>query len=151
MILIRATVALAIVAALAGCATQAVPTAQKDPATASAAATATPKTPPPPSLSTAQQQAVIAAKGYLGMGGFSYQGLIEQLSSSSGDGFSVADATTAANSLTVDYNAQAVTAAQGYMKMGGFSHASMVEQLTSANGDKFTPEQAEFAATKVGL
>ena len=109
-------------------------------------------TPTGPTLTTSQQQAVTAAKGYLSMGsGFSYQGLIDQLTSSAGNGFSVADATAAVTLLNVDYNAQAVLSAQGYMKMGGFSHASLVEQLSSASGAQFTPAQAEYAATKVGL
>ena len=116
------------------------------------AASAKPAAPAGPTLTVSQAQAVIAAKGYLSMGaGFSYQGLIDQLSSAYGNGFSVADATTAVNSLNADYNAQAVIAAKGYLAMGGFSHASLVAQLVSAYGNKFTPEQAEFAATQVGL
>ena len=83
--------------------------------------------------------------------GFSYQGLIDQLSSANGNAFSVPDATAAVDSLKADYNAQAVFAAKGYMAMGGFSHASLVSQLTSPSGNKFTPEQAEYATTKVGL
>jgi hypothetical protein len=111
-----------------------------------------PPTPARPTLTISQQQAVIAAKGYLNLdGGFSYQGLIDQLSSSAGDGFSVADATAAVIVLNVDYNAQAVLSAQGYMKIGGFSHASLVEQLSSAAGEQFTAAQAEYAATQVGL
>jgi hypothetical protein len=111
---------------------------------------AAPAAPAGPALSVSQQQAAIAAKGYLMMG-FSYQGLIDQLSSTYGNGFSVPDATAAVNSLNADYNAQAVLAAKGYMSMGGFSHASLVAQLTSSYGNKFTPEQAEYATTQVGL
>lgn len=109
-------------------------------------------TPAGPALTVSQQQAVIAANGYLRLGGgFSYQGLIDQLSSPYGNGFSVADATVAVNSLNADYNAQAVLAAKGYLSLGGFSHASLVEQLTSSYGNKFTVAQAEYAATQVGL
>lgn len=112
-----------------------------------------PAAPAAPALSVSQQQAVAAAKSYLNIGsGFSYQGLIDQLTSSYGNGFSVADATAAVDSLNADYNAQAVLAAKGYLAIGsGFSHASLVAQLTSAYGNKFTPEQAEYAATQVGL
>jgi hypothetical protein len=107
---------------------------------------------PTANVPVAQQQATTAAKGYLALGsGFSRQGLIAQLSSSAGNGFSVADATTAVDSLKVDYNAQAVLAAKGYIKMGGFSHQSLVQQLSATTGSQFTPEQSEYAATQVGL
>jgi hypothetical protein len=146
---ITLTLALIVGLALTGCTTTT--TAGTTVANTPAASSASP-TPTGPTLTTSQQQAVIAAKGYLTMGsGFSYQGLIDQLSSSAGSGFSVADATAAVTVLNVDYNAQAVLSAQGYMKIGGFSHASLVEQLSSAAGAQFTPAQAEYAATKVGL
>lgn len=114
---------------------------------------ATAAAPSGPVLSVAQQQAVVAATGYLSDGqGFSYQGLIDQLSSPYGNSFSVADATAAVNALNPDWNAQAVIAAKGYLSSGmGFSHASLVDQLTSAYGNKFTPEQAEYAVSQVGL
>lgn len=110
-------------------------------------------TPAGPQLSVVQQQAIIAAQGYLASGmGFSRQGLIDQLSSPYGNGFAVADATAAVDSLNPDWNAQAVLAAKGYLSSGqGFSHQSLVEQLTSEYGNKFTPEQAEYATGQVGL
>lgn len=110
-------------------------------------------TPAGPVLSVAQQQALLAAKGYLTSGmGFSYQGLIDQLTSPYGNGFAAADATAAVDSLHADWNAQAVIAAKGYLSSGqGFSHQSLVEQLSSPYGNKFTPEQAEYAASQVGL
>lgn len=110
-------------------------------------------TPAAPQFSVAQQQAIIAAEGYLSSGmGFSRQGLIDQLSSPYGNGFAVADATAAVDSVNADWNAQAVIAAKGYLASGqGFSHQSLVEQLTSEYGNKFTPEQAEYAAGQVGL
>lgn len=147
------TLAAAIVFLLAGCASTVATTAQTpDPgALATASSPSADTTPAGPSLTVAQKQAVLAAQGYLNIGGFSYQGLIDQLSSTAGNGFSVADATAAVDSLNADYNAQAVLAAQGYLKIGGFSHASMVEQLSSSAGNKFTPAQAEYATTKVGL
>lgn len=116
-------------------------------------APAAPQKPAGPTLTASQEQAVIAAQGYLDGGmGFSYQGLIDQLSSSYGNGFSVADATAAVNSLHVDYNAQALLAAKGYLSDGqGFSHASLVAQLDSAYGNKFTVAQAEAAVTAAGL
>jgi hypothetical protein len=98
------------------------------------------------------QQAVEAAKGYLTMGtGFSEQGLLSQLTSSAGSGFTQAQAEYAINNLHPDWNAQAVEAAKGYMQIGGFSRASLIEQLTSSFGSGFTEAQAEYAANKVGL
>ncbi len=98
------------------------------------------------------QQAMDAAQGYLGMGsGFSEQGLLKQLTSSYGAGFTEAQAEYAINQLHPDWNAQAVDAAKGYMQMGGFSRASLIQQLTSSYGAGFTEAQAEYAATQVGL
>lgn len=51
-------------------------------------------------MTTAQQQAVDAAQGYLSMGqGFSYQGLLQQLTSIAGSGFTEAQAEYAANQV----------------------------------------------------
>jgi hypothetical protein len=109
--------------------------------------------PAAPPLSVSQEQALIAARGYLADGqGFSYQGLIDQLSSTYGNGFSVPDATAAVNLLNADWNAQAVIAARGYLESGeGFSHESLVDQLSSPYGNQFTAAQAEYAVTQVGL
>ena len=97
-------------------------------------------------------QAVDAGQGYLSGGqGFSDQGLLQQLTSSAGDGFTEAQAEYAINSLHPDWDAQAVDAAKGYMQMGGFSQASLIQQLTSSAGNGFTQAQAEYAASQVGL
>ncbi|HEU5392657.1 MAG TPA: Ltp family lipoprotein [Streptosporangiaceae bacterium] len=98
------------------------------------------------------QQAADAAQGYLSVGqGFSEQGLLQQLTSSAGSGFTQAQAEYAINHSHPDWDAQAVDAAKGYMQMGGFSRASLIEQLTSSAGNGFTQAQAEYAASKVGL
>jgi hypothetical protein len=98
------------------------------------------------------QQAVAAANGYLSDGnGFSEQGLLQQLTSSAGAGFTEAQAEYAISSLNPDWDAQAVDAAKGYMQMGGFSQASLIQQLTSSAGNGFTQAQAEYAASQVGL
>jgi len=114
---------------------------------------AKPSAPAGPVLSVSQQQAFLAAKGYLATGmGFSHQGLIDQLSSSYGSGFSVPDATVAVDALGADWNAQAVISAKGYIATGmGFSHQGLIDQLSSAYGGKFTPEQAAYAVAQVGL
>jgi hypothetical protein len=70
------------------------------PATPTSSAPATPASSAPagPSMTTAQQQAVDAAEGYLSEGqGFSQQGLQGQLTSSAGNGFSKSDAEFAIN------------------------------------------------------
>jgi Host cell surface-exposed lipoprotein len=98
------------------------------------------------------QQAVGAANGYLGIGtGFSEQGLLKQLTSSAGNGFTEAQAEYAVNHVHPDWDAQAVDAAKGYMQIGGFSRASLIQQLTSSYGSGFTEAQAEYAASQVGL
>ena len=88
-----------------------------------------------------------AAEQYLDFGGFSRQGLIDQLSSDYGDQYPVEVATAAVDSLNVDYNAEAVEAAESYLEFQPFSHAGLVDQLSSEYGDKFTREQAEYAAS----
>jgi hypothetical protein len=97
-------------------------------------------------------QAVDAANDYLSGGqGFSDQGLLQQLTSSAGNGFTQAQAEYAINDLHPDWDAQAVDAAKGYMKIGGFSQAGLIQQLTSSAGNGFSQAQAEYAASKVGL
>jgi 3-oxoacyl-ACP reductase-like protein len=103
-------------------------------------------------MTTAQQQAVEAAQNYLALGqGFSYEGLLQQLTSSSGSGFANSDAEFAINYLNPNWDQQAVEAAQGYLKLGGFSRDSLIQQLTSSAGGGFTQAQAEYAVSKVGL
>jgi hypothetical protein len=102
-------------------------------------------------MTVEQQQAVESAQSYLAMGGFSRAGLIEQLSSSAGEGFPKAIAIFAVDHVQVDWNEQAVESAKNYLKMGGFSRASLIEQLSSPSGEGFTRAQAVYAANQVGL
>lgn len=102
------------------------------------------------SLSGPQKNAVRSANSYLDMTGFSRDGLIDQLSSPYGDGYSVGDATTAVDSLSVDWNAQAVRSAQQYLSMMGFSCSGLIEQLSSDAGDKYTVGQATHGAQQSG-
>jgi len=61
---------------------------------------AAPTTPAAPAMTVAEQQAVTAAQQYLSLGsGFSAYSLNQQLTSSSGSGFSQADAQYAINAL----------------------------------------------------
>lgn len=79
------------------------------------------------------------------------QGLIDQLDSSAGSGFSVNDATVAVNSLNVNWDAEAVQDAKQYQQTSAFSCQGMVQQLSSSAGSQFTQAQAQYGAAKVGL
>lgn len=102
------------------------------------------------SLTGPQKNAVRSAKSYLSFQGFSRLGLIEQLSSSYGDGYNVDDATIAVDSLSVDWNEQAARAAENYLSFQGFSCNGLIQQLSADAGDKFTKEQARYGAQKAG-
>ena len=95
--------------------------------------------------------AVRSAKQYLYVQGFSRRGLIDQLSSSYGDGYTIKNATAAVNSLNVDWNQQAVKSARQYLSIQGFSCRGLVEQLSSEHGDKYTYEQSKYAANRMGI
>ena len=97
-----------------------------------------------------QANAARSARQYIDMTGFSRQGLIEQLSSDAGNGYNVADATAAVDSLTVDWNEQAVRSAQQYLDMTGFSCSGLIDQLSSDAGSKYTKAQARFGAEQAG-
>jgi hypothetical protein len=101
-------------------------------------------------LTGPQKNAVRSAENYLSFKGFSRRGLIDQLSSPAGDGYELADATVAVDSLTVDWNEQAVRSAQLYLQLMGFSCNGLIEQLSSDAGDKFTTSEATFGAQQAG-
>lgn len=102
------------------------------------------------SLSGPQKNAVRSANTYLNMTGFSRKGLIEQLSSPYGDGYEVADATVAVDSLSVSWKEQAVRSAKVYLNMTGFSCKGLIEQLSSPAGDKYTVSEATYGAQQAG-
>ena len=114
------------------------------------AATAEPESAPSVGLFGPQANAARSAQQYIDMTGFSRRGLIEQLSSDAGNGYSAADATAAVDSLTVDWNEQAVRSAKQYLDMTGFSCSALIEQLSSDAGSKYTKAQARFGAEKAG-
>lgn len=101
-------------------------------------------------LTFSQMNAARSARQYLAMTGFSRDGLIQQLSSSAGDGYSVSDATAAVDSLDVDWNENAVRSARQYLDMTGFSCEGLIEQLSSSAGEKYTREQATYGARQAG-
>lgn len=106
-------------------------------------------------LDLATKNAYMAAKNYLSFTAFSRQGLIDQLSSEYGDGYTVEQATAAVDLLEqngeVDWNEQAVNSAKSYLETTSFSRQGLIDQLSSDYGSKFTQEQAEYAADQVGL
>ena len=85
------------------------------------------------------------------MGGFSRLGLIQQLDSSSGNGFPKSVAEFAVNHIKANWDQQAAEAAKGYMQQGGFSYSGMVQQLDSPDGNDFTNSEAVYGAKAVGL
>jgi hypothetical protein len=100
----------------------------------------------------ARRQAIESAQSYLDEGtGFSRAGLIGQLDSNYGEGFTVALATFAVDHVHVNWNQQAVDSAKGYLRMGGFSRDGLIQQLTSSYGESFTYAQAVYAVNRVGL
>ena len=101
-------------------------------------------------LTGPQKNAVRSAKQYLGIQGFSRDGLIQQLSSDAGDGYSVADATVAVDSLDIDWKKQAVRSAKQYLSIMGFSCKGLIEQLSSSAGDRYTVSQATYGARQAG-
>ncbi len=101
-------------------------------------------------LTGPQRNAVRSAESYLSFTGFSRAGLIDQLSSSYGDGYDVADATAAVDSLVIDWKYQAVRSARQYLEMMGFSCNGLIEQLSSDAGEKYTKSQAGYGAQQAG-
>ena len=108
-----------------------------------------PAQPAEPEMTSGQENALESAQNYVDMSGFSKKGLIQQLSSSAGEGFSRADATFAAKHVDVNWKEEAVESAQGYLDMGSFSREGLIEQLSSSAGEGFTLAQAQYAVDKV--
>lgn len=102
-------------------------------------------------LTVSQSNAVRSAKQYLSFSGFSRNGLIGQLSSDAGDGYDIADATVAVDTLNIDWNMEAARSAKQYLSFSGFSCKGLINQLSSSAGDKYTVEQATYGAKQVGI
>jgi hypothetical protein len=103
-----------------------------------------------PTLTQQQKSAVASAKQYLDTEAFSQQGLIDQLDSPDGAGYSVSDATVAVDSLTVNWNAEAEQSAKEYLQTQPFSCSDLIQQLDSPDGGEFTVAQATYGATQAG-
>jgi hypothetical protein len=102
----------------------------------------------PPDETAGQKNARESAESYLDLGAFSRNGLIKQLSSSYGEGFSKAEAIYAVNHVDVNWNEEAVEAAKGYLETGSFSRNGLIQQLSSSYGDGFTHAQAVYGVNK---
>lgn len=102
------------------------------------------------SLTGPQNNAVRSAKEYLNISGFSRSGLIRQLSSNAGDGYDIADATVAVDSLNIDWDKQAIRSAKQYLSISGFSCKGLIRQLSSSAGDGYTESQATYGAQQAG-
>ncbi|EMJ8108947.1 Ltp family lipoprotein [Acinetobacter baumannii] len=103
-----------------------------------------------PKFTASQLNAIRTANSYLEYQAFSRKGLINQLSSDYGEGYSVKDATVAVDSLDVDWKEQAAKAAAQYLEQQGFSCKGLINQLASDYGEKFTLEQAKYGAVQAG-
>lgn len=101
-------------------------------------------------FTSAHRNAIRSARQYLEFQGYSRRGLIQQLSSDAGEGYRVADATVAVDSLNVDWNHQAENSARQYLDMQGYSCKGLIPQLSSSAGEGFTKSQAQYGAKQAG-
>lgn len=102
-------------------------------------------------MTTAQANAIQAAERYLAMSAFSRSGLIQQLSSRYGEGYSRADAVYAVDHVAVDWSAQAVRAAGQHLAERSYSREGLMHQLKARYGDGFTHAEAVHAVYEAGL
>jgi hypothetical protein len=137
---------------LTGCALPSDVATPTDAAAAPAATSKhTPKAKPKPKTTVAQRNALRSAQSYIDLSGFSRKGLMGQLTSKAGEGFSRADATYGVKHVKVDWNDEAVESAKSYLEFSSFSRAGLINQLESSAGSGFTHKQAVYAVKKVGL
>ena len=120
----------------------------EEPTTEEAAEPTTEEAPPEPELTAGQRNAIESAESYLEFQAFSRQGLIDQLTSEYGEGYSKKDATFAVDALDVNWRQQAVKAAEEYLESQSFSLQGLIEQLESEYGSQFTHAQAVYGAKK---
>jgi predicted 3-demethylubiquinone-9 3-methyltransferase (glyoxalase superfamily) len=104
-----------------------------------------------PEYTASQENAIAAAENYVDIMPFSKAGLVRQLSSPAGDGYSKADARFAVNHIEVNWKSEAFEAAQNYQDIMPMSRDGLIQQLTADAGDKFTHDQAVYAVDKLGL
>jgi hypothetical protein len=137
----------ALVLAVAGCATQSIPTETKSatPSISAVQPAPQPQEPEAPAMTVSQQNAVESAEAYIESGQFSRKGLIEQLKY---EKYSTADATFAVDYIHADWNEQAAKSAEAYLDSSSFSSSSLFEQLKY---EGFTDSQARYGVRSAGL
>lgn len=99
----------------------------------------------PPADGAEQANATRAAQEYLTDQHFSRTGLIKQLKF---EGYPTKAATTAVDSLHMDWNEQAALVARDYLQSQAFSKKSLTSQLEF---DGFTSTQAQYGVAHSGL
>ena len=72
-------------------------------------------------------------------------GILDQLTSESGEKFSAEEGNYAIQNVKADWNRNALEKAKSYQKQMAMSPDAIREQLTSENGEKFTPDEANYA------
>jgi hypothetical protein len=102
-------------------------------------------------ISAEEENAVRSAQSYLEFTAFSRKGLIKQLSSDAGEGYSLKAATRAVDSLHINFNEQAAKSAKSYLEFSAFSRKGLIKQLESDAGEGFTHSQAVYGVNKAGL
>ena len=97
------------------------------------------------SATIGERNALQSAKDYLNyLGGFSYEGLVEQLEF---EGYTHSEAVYAADNCGADWNEQAVIAARQYLNALSFSRQGLIEQLEF---EGFTHSQAVYGVEQNG-
>lgn len=100
-------------------------------------------TPKTDNATTGMHNALKAAKNYLSVMPFSYEGLIEQLEY---EEYSHSEAVYGADNCGADWYEQAVKAAKNYLDIMAFSRSGLIEQLEY---DGYTHDQAVYGVDKV--
>lgn len=95
-------------------------------------------------VTVGEANALRSAKNYLSFMSFSYKGLIDQLEF---EGYTLAEATYAADNCGADWNAQALKSAKNYLSFSAFSYSGLIEQLEF---EDYTTEEATYAADNCG-
>lgn len=102
-----------------------------------------------PDVPREHSNALERAESYLEYSHFSYSGLLQQLTSEYGEGYTADAAQYAVDTVDVDWNAEAVEAAQSYLDYSSFSRDGLLQQLMSEYGEGFTADQAQYAVDAV--
>ena len=93
-------------------------------------------------VTSGMKNALKSAQDYLSFTAFSYSGLIDQLKY---EGYSLAEATYAADHCGADWNEQAYQSAKSYLSFMSFSCSRLIEQLEY---EGFTHAQAVYGVDK---